>query len=335
MFKSFRLIVLAGVAGLLPLSEAIGQVDLQQRLTTQSSETPKSHSDALMGLHSGPAALPENFEMLKLTPGFLIGVHVADDSDFSGSFRVDRSGDINIPQLGQLHVAGETAEEARIAIKQKLIDDGLLRNPLVEVDVLEYTVPHVIVMGEVGAPGEYPLLAPTKLADVLAMAGGTTLLAGSQIMITHKAGKEATEEVPYSKQADTSVANHTIVDPGDIVEVKRAGVVFVLGAVNRPGGYIMQESGSLTILQAVALAGGTSYIASTRKIYVMQKERDGVVAEVELPYNRIVRGKTPDVQLHPEDILFIPTNKFRSTFTSTQGILAAAAEASIYATAVY
>lgn len=337
MFRSssIRSIALACLAVQLSAAVAFAQVDLQQKLASQSTQVARPHSDALAGLHAGPAALPENFEMLTLAPGFLISVNVAEDSDFSGSFRVDHRGDINIPQLGPLHVAGETSGETRAAIRQKLIDGGYLRNPLVEVDVLEYTAPRVTIMGEVAAPGEYPLLAPQKLIDVLAMAGGTTLLAGNEITITHKGDKTAAATLPYSKQANNTVVGKTLVQPGDTIDVRRAGVVFVLGAVNRPGGYVMQESGDLSVLQAIALASGTSLIASTHSIDVLRKVPDGSVVEMQLPYSKMAKGRLADIQLRPDDIVFVPTNKFKSTFTSTQGILAAAASASIYAATIY
>ena len=332
--RSIRSMALAGLAGLLSATAAFAQVDLQQKLTPQNIENSRARIDSLTA-HAGPAALPQNFEMLKLGPGFLVSVQVADDSDFSGNFRVDQSGNIDIPQLGKLYVAGETAGEARAAIQQRLTDGGYLRAPLVEVDILEYTSPQVTVIGEVAVPGDYPLLAPAKLVDVLAMAGGTTQLAGNEILITHKGGTGTPIAVPYSKQTDSAAVDSTRVDPGDTVQVKSAGVVFVLGAVNRPGGYLMQESGSLSLLQAVALASGTSPIASIGRVYVMRKEPNGSVVEMQVPYHKIAEARMQDVQLHSHDIVFVPTSKFKATFTSTEGIFAAATSASIYAAAIY
>jgi polysaccharide export outer membrane protein len=126
-----------------------------------------------------------------------------------------------------------------------------------------------------------------------------------------------------------------MVEAGDTIQVKRAGVIFVLGAVNRPGGYVMQENGTLSVLQAIAVAAGTNNIASTKSISLLRRHEDGSVVQIELPYRKISRGEMMDVQLRPSDILFVPTNNIKATFVSSQGIIAAATSASIYAAAIY
>src|SRR5208337_5018161 len=102
--------------------------------------------------------------------------------------------------------------------------------------------------GEVSSPGRYPVLAPRKLIDVIAMSGGQTQLAGNEIVI-HRANQpeQVTEVVHYSRDVNGPTALDVAINPGDTVMVKRAGIVYVLGAVNRPGGFVMQEAGKLNI----------------------------------------------------------------------------------------
>ena len=102
-----------------------------------------------------------------------------------------------------------------------------------------------------------------------------------------------------------------IVNPGDTVQMKRAGIVYVLGAVNRPGGYVMQEEGTLNVLQAVSLANGTSIAASSGTIYVLRRNADGTEV-IAVPYQKISRGKSADIQLHPTDVLFVPSSAIKS-----------------------
>ena len=166
--------------------------------------------------------------------------------------------------------------EARLQIRKKLLDDQILKDPQVNLTVLEYTSPEVTIVGEVTNPGRYPLLVPRALVDVLALAGGTTLAAGNEIQITRgSANSEPILKsilVHYSRATDPDAVKQAIVNPGDTVLVKRAGIVYVLGAVTRPGGYVMQEEGTLNVLQAISLANGTALTAKTSTIYLSASE---------------------------------------------------------------
>lgn len=161
------------------------------------------------------------------------------------------------------------------------------------------------------------------------------MMAGDRIEITPEKSAGAPIEIDYSHETGARNMEHFLVHAGDTVQVMRADVVYVLGSVNRPGGYIMQENGRLSVLQAIAIAGGTSVVASLGSVYIIRKGRDNSTVLFELPYKKMTRAKVPDVQLAADDILYIPTSRFKATLTSTQGIVASAAGASIYAAAIY
>ncbi|MGD0548784.1 MAG: polysaccharide biosynthesis/export family protein [Terracidiphilus sp.] len=311
------------------------QIDMQQRIASQSGATAgRSRTDA--ATHgSGLAVVPADFAQLKLAPGFLLSLNVLDDSDFVGIFRVDEKGGISLPVLGIIHVAGETTAEARIQIQKMLLDNKILKDPQVDLSVLEYTAPEVTIIGEVASPGKYPLLVPRRLVDVLALAGGATIAAGNEVQITHGATDVYPLLVHYSRATDPKTVADILVNPGDTVQVKRAGIVYVLGAVTRPGGYVMQEEGTLNVLQAISLANGTSATASTRTIYLLRHNADGTEVDIALPFNKMQHGQIAAVQLQATDILYVPTSAFKAVLTNSQGILASAASASIYAVAVY
>ena len=175
------------------------------------------------------------------------------------------------------------------------------------------------------------MLVPRKLVDVLALAGGTTLTAANEVQITSGSADTAPVLVHYSRTTNPKAVEDAIVHPGDTVLVKRAGIVYVLGAVNRPGGYVMQEEGTLNVLQAISLANGTAMTASTGKIYLLHRNDDGSVVDIALEYNKISRGKSNDVQLHAADVLFVPTSKIKAALTNSQAVMSAAASASVYA----
>ena len=331
---------LAAVLIILLPKLCLAQVNMQQMPNypngTPSAAAERNRIQAPAVAHtSGLMLVPEDFAKLKLAPGFLLHVNVLQDSDFTGDFRVDERGDIAMPILGILHIGGKTAFEAREQIEKRLLEEQILKNPEVVLSVLEYTSPEVTIIGEVTSPGKYPLLVPRKLVDVLALAGGATLLAGNEVQITPANASALPILAHFSRAANPKTIEDILVRPGDTVQVQRAGIVYVLGAVNRPGGYVMQENGALNVLEAISLASGTSVSASTGKIYLLRRNPDGTEVDIPIPYKKMTHGKQDDMELRAKDVLYVPTSAMKSLFTNSQGILAAAASASIYAGVIY
>jgi polysaccharide export outer membrane protein len=128
----------------------------------------------------------------------------------------------------------------------------------------------------------------------------------------------------------TSLANNVQIYPGDLILVPRAGIVYVLGDVNRPGGFVMQDSGTITLLQALAQAGGASKTASLNKAVLMRKNAQGYLS-TKLHVGRIERGQDPDLELHANDILFVPNNRLKNVLSGTQNVASSIGSASIYA----
>jgi len=209
------------------------------------------------------AAVPEDFSTLQLSPGFLLNMDVYDTPEYSLELRIDSAGDVNIPMVGSVHVGDLTLVQAATKIAASLRDDKILVNPQINLNVEEYAGRDITVLGEVHSPGHIEMLAPRHLDDVIAMAGGETEYAGKTIEIRHEEGvTPRTEVIHYSRSVDNHILSDTVVLPGETVTVKRAGIVYVLGAVNRPGGYLMQEDGDLNVTQALALAYGTTMPAA-------------------------------------------------------------------------
>lgn len=278
----------------------------------------------------GVGTVPLDFDKLKLAPGFLVGLTVMDDSDFNGSYRLDQQGNITVPFLGDIHLGGDTLGDARVQIRKVLLDRKLLVDPQVKVEVLEYAAQEVTILGEVAIPGRHPLLGPRNLADVLSLAGGPTNMAADEVTILSATPGAAPVKVHYSRNTDAKDVENVMVHPGDTIQVKRAGLIYILGAVNRPGGFVMHENGSLSLLQAVSMASGTSPLASTNHVYLLRHNDDGTVVRIEVPYKKIAEGKLSDVALHNSDILFFPDSKLKTTLSNSQGIATAAATATIY-----
>jgi polysaccharide export outer membrane protein len=275
--------------------------------------------------------VPEDFAGLKLSPGFLLNVQVYDEPDLSAHVRVDKDGNINLPFLKTIHIGGDTVAQAREKIEDKFHNGGILKNPQITIEVEQFATTSVTVMGEVQNPGKVELLAPHSLLDVIGMTGGETTLAGNEIEVKRPVdGAMESTTYHYSRGGDLSSIRDVMVNPGDTVIVKRAGIVYVLGAVNRPGGYAMQESGELDVAQAVSLAQGLVMQAKVSGLRVVKHGPDGKPVEIPVSYNKIMDGKEKPIQLAAGDIVYVPISKTKAVFSATTGLLGQVTAASIY-----
>ena len=285
---------------------------------------------------SAPTTLtvvPEDFSKLKLGSGFMLAVVVYDAPELSGTFRVDRSGNVTLPLVGSLHVADLTTLEAQHQLESVYLSREILNHPQVTISVVEYAPYIVSVVGEVGRPGQIQLLAPRSLLNVITDAGGLTEVAGHVVELEHTvAGVRTTDRYSYSRGADGDDIRDVTVNAGDTITVPRAGIIYVLGAVMRPGGYVMQESGQLNVAQALALALGTSRDARVGGIRVVRRSPDGTLVDFPISYKAIANGKQVPLSLLAQDIVYVPVSKIKTFFTSSSGIAGSAASTAIVAT---
>ena len=123
-----------------------------------------------------------------------------------------------------------------------------------------------------------------------------------------------------------------MVHPGDTVIVKRAGIVYVLGAVNRPGGYTMQEQGELNVAEAVSLAQGLTMQAKVSGLGLFSKSPTGKMVEIPVSYKDIMDGKEKPLSLSAGDIVYCPVNKIKTVLGTATGLIGQTAAAAIYVT---
>src|SRR5215469_7912060 len=107
--------------------------------------------------------------------------------------------------------------------------------------------------------------------------------------------------------------NNIPVQPGDVVTVPHAGIVYVLGAVSRPGGFVLaNDRTQMTALKILALAGGQSRFAKLNHAVIVRKDNQGKQTEIEVDLKKIIGFHAEDVQMRASDILYIPDNKTRA-----------------------
>lgn len=275
-----------------------------------------------------PILLPEDFSKAQLTPGTLLSLQFYRAPEMSTQVRVNEAGQISVPLLGKVDVTGKTTSELETEIASEMVKQGFLTAPQLNIDILQFAALNTSVLGEVHLPGRVTLLAPKPLPDVLALAGGETLAAGSDIEIDRTSA--AREHVTYPHGSSPEHIAAVMVNPGDTVYVHRAGVVYVLGAVTRPGGYLMVDGGSLDLTQAIALAQGTTLIASTDKIWIVRRQQ-GAILEIPVEYSKMVKGRAATPPLKAGDVVYVAASKLKAFLVNGSGVLSAATSASIYA----
>lgn len=275
------------------------------------------------------AAMPST-SALRLDAGDLVEVGVYNVPELTTKARVSSKGEIYLPLINYVHVAGLTAEEAEGLIQKRLADGGFVKNPHVALFVDQYASEGASVLGEVAKPGIYPVAGQQRLFDVISAAGGFTEKAGRSIQVTHRDQPDQPITVPLSRNlADNPESNIPIL-PGDTIIVRKADLVYVVGDVGRPSGFLM-DSGHLTVLQAIALAGGTGRTANLGGARIIHQGPGGL-SETPVELKKILRAKAPDITMRADDILFVPTSTAKAIAGRTfEAAMQAATAASIVA----
>lgn len=265
-------------------------------------------------------------------PGDLLGIVVYDAADLSRDVRVTAKGYILMPLLPDPVLAdGLTPEELAAALAREYQEREILRNPQVTILVKEYRSRPVAVVGAVRKPQMVPVLGPTTLLQVLSEVGGLDDDAGNRIFVTRGASlKQMPADLRQAEEPEVTGPHTHIVEvrdlmemrnpaanlpiyAGDLVTVPRAGVIYVVGAVNKPGGFLLQDRRErLSVLQAVALAENITGTARPRDTLIIRRPPGTDQEEtIELDLAEIMARQAPDPHLQENDILFIPDSPIK------------------------
>ena len=266
-----------------------------------------------------------------VSPDDLLDVNVLDVPEVTRAYRVSSNGFLTLPLLSEpIPAAGETLDQLAHLIATRFHDAGMLNNAQVTVSLRETRMHTVLVSGEVARPQSYPIYGPTHLLDVLVQAGGLASEAGNDAIIMRgDIGVRADlAESAQSGVVDPSAngqsftlnirklvetgddTTNILLYPGDHVTVQRAQLIFIMGAVNRPGGYVLNESRrQITVLKALALAGDVTNVAKRGHIAILRHDPgtpEDKREQIPVNYKAMVKGEIADVKLNPDDILYVP-----------------------------
>ncbi len=256
-------------------------------------------------------AAPQSSRLLanssvKLGIGDLIEISVFGVPDLSSKARISGSGDVYLPLIDYVHVAELTVDEAQELIQKRLEDGGFVRGPHVSIFVNESASQAITMVGEVNRPGAYPAIGERRLFDLISASGGLSEKAGRIITIEHHGdpGKKVELQLSSNNLAEDTQDNVDIY-PGDLIIVSRSGIVYVVGDVLRPSGFLVSEDTALTVLKALALAGGGTKTSALNRTRILRQTPNGL-QEIPIRLKKILYAKAPDVALMKGDILFVP-----------------------------
>jgi len=326
-----------GKSGSVLLVFAVFASGLLSAQTRETSYSPASNNPPQSDVSTSVSGSPYSRDASSTTmasarvalgPGDLLEITVFDTPELTQRIRVNSDGVITLPLVGEIKVLGMSPNELETLVQKRLVEGHFVKNPQVSVFTLEYAGQMAYVSGEVNHPGAYPLLRSHRLQNLITVAGGLSTRAGNIVTIRHGDSAE-TVNVDLSDKDETK-SNPEIM-PGDSVNVSQSGIVYVLGDVTRPGGFLLDRRTPLSVVQAVALAEGTKDSASLSKTRLIRMS-GGIRQEIPLDLRMILKSKTQDPVLQAGDILFIPGSVTRGMGRrSIDTILATASGVAIYA----
>jgi len=241
-----------------------------------------------------------------ISGGDLLNIAVYGVSELALDVRVNNTGDVYLPLIGYVQLAGLTLDQSQTVIENRLREGGFVNNPHVTVFLKDFVNQSATVTGEVNRPGAYPIVGSRRLLEVLASAGGPTLRAGKTVTITHRDHPDEPTKIDLPTALAQSSKENVEVLPGDTVVVNRAGIVYVVGEVQRPAGLVMDNNEHMTVMQAIALVGGPTSVAAMNGTRLIRTTATGGRQEMPLPLKKMLAAKQADFDLKPDDIIFVP-----------------------------
>jgi polysaccharide biosynthesis/export protein len=236
--------------------------------------------------------------------------------------KVQSDGNISVPMIGPLKAAGLTPAEFQKNLTEALKTQ--FRDPQVSFSSIDIHSKPVSVLGAVNKPGIEQAQGQKSLLEMLSLAGGLRPDAGTVVTVTRHssdassfpaevrptlAGNYVVAEIPVSSLMDGTVpANNVPIFPGDVITVPKGRMVYVVGDVKRSGGFVLGENETLTVIKALSLAEGFDNYADTGHARILRANKNGERTEQVFDFKKLLDGKTEDIALRADDILYIPNS---------------------------
>jgi polysaccharide export outer membrane protein len=309
----------------------------------QSSRPPNPNDAPAVWDSPSPAGLPQTAVAqtsspmpAPIGPGDSLDISEFHTPEFHSFVRVSPSGIVTLPLIHEVKIEGLDEQSAARAIEAALVATGMLLHPQVSVMVTSYAGQDVSVLGEVVHPGVYPYTLHHRMLDLISAASGLAPNAGRLVNVFHRDDAKTPHPVVLDPGGtDTATDHNPELAPGDTVQVSRAGLVFVVGDVQRPGGFPVDPAQGLTVVQALTLAWGPLQNAAGSKALLIHEQKSGRTMTT-LNLTRMIHGQDPDQPVHDRDILYVPHSIAKDLWNKTlESAIQSAVGVSIYAGLVY
>jgi polysaccharide biosynthesis/export protein len=249
----------------------------------------------------------------RIGPRDLLSVRVDEDEKLNGDRRVSEAGTVNLPLLGDVPVLGKTTAEITQIVK-KLLEDKYMQRASVDVQVVEFRSRPISVIGAVKTPGNLGFSGHWTVLEAITAAGGVTDTHGNVIYVLRRAENGLTDQVAIDlddllvrgdQRVNIPIFANDLINVPVTVEV----TVYCLGQVAKPGALVFKSNERITLLAAIAHAGGLTDHASS-KILIKRVARTDGPPEVTVDFNRILAGKESDVDLRQGDVIIVKESFF-------------------------
>lgn len=276
--------------------------------------------------------IPPSAESLRLNytlgPGDVIQIRGVREQDFGErTFRIESNGEITLPLVGLIRMAGLTVEQVQAELNNRL--RAFYVNPQAIVTLVQFRSEPVFFIGLFKSPGIYPLQGRRTLVEMLSTVGGLAPNASRRIRLTRRMemgpialpnavqdpnGKGMTVEIPLNVLTrDINPPEDLLLMPYDVLSVDRAELVYLSGGVAKPGGYELGEKETISALQVLTLAGGLTSDASPQNARILRPISNSP-RRAEIPFNlkNTMENQGRDANLQPGDVLYVPRGSKRA-----------------------
>lgn len=251
----------------------------------------------------------------KIGPKDLLEIKVFELPELNQVVRVSEDGSITIPLVGSVMVEGITKDELERKLAE-LLEERYLKNARVSVFIKEYQSKRVAVIGAVENPGMYELIGRLTLLQMISRAGGFTEKASNELFVLREGNNGMSATICIDLEDLLVNGNQKLNIPlkaNDVINVPVDKIihVYVWGEVTRPGALEVKMSKKITLLQAIAQAGGLTDGASKGGVVIKRKDKKtGKEREIKVNLKDIIKGKKTDIELLEGDVVYVPEKIF-------------------------
>ena len=231
---------------------------------------------ALLAILALCARAQEKQPEYQLGPGDNIRILVFQNPDLTLETRVTENGTISYPLIGIVRIGDMTIAAAEQVIAKALQTGGFIKQPQVNILLLQTRGNQVSVLGQVNRPGRFPLeTVNIRVSEMLAVAGGIAPTGADVVILTGvRAGRPMRREIDIAAMfLENKLQDDLVVGGGDVIYVHRAPMFYIYGEVQRPGSYRVERG--MTVRQALAQGGGPTLRGTERRLGVYRRGADG------------------------------------------------------------